>query len=207
MNIPSTPSSPGPLPAPQSAQSLSSPRALPAPTFEPRRTFAASAGDAFRNAVGALVGHLELLGFGYPVNPTLATVSPTLSRGTQVTADRLAALERQGFRSIVNLRAEDDGERKPVTARGINYLHLPVIDGTAPTREQIKSFLDFVQSPENQPAYVHCAAGMGRTGVMSACYRIAVEGWSLEATLSEARSLGMSMPCQIACVRRFFAGE
>ena len=49
----------------------------------------------------------------------------------------------------------------------------------------MKDFLDFATNPKNSPCYVHCEAGKGRTGVASACYRMAVEGWPPEKAIAE----------------------
>ena len=48
---------------------------------------------------------------------------------------------------------------------GIEFLHLPVKGGTAPTSEQLKSALDFQRSLNGLVA-VHCTNGRRRTGTL-----------------------------------------
>ena len=63
----------------------------------------------------------------------------------------------------------------------------------------------FATNPANEPCYFHCEAGQGRTGVMAAAYRIAVEGWSGDAALAEAKQFGMKMPDQQQFIQQFAA--
>lgn len=46
-------------------------------------------------------------------------------------------------------------------------------------------FLKVIAESENHPVFLHCQHGADRTGVMSAVYRIVVQGWSKEAAIRE----------------------
>jgi predicted protein tyrosine phosphatase len=83
---------------------------------------------------------------------------------------------------------------------------VPLIDNTAPSSAQMKAFLDFVTAPEHQPAFVHCDAGIGRTGVAVAVYRMAVQQWPLERALAEGDAPVHILPCPRRFLRAF-AGE
>ena len=115
-----------------------------------------------------------------------AVVSPTLSRGSQPSAQDLAALKAKGIKAVVNLRVEDNSDQANTQALNLTYLRIPMVDNTVPTPVQVKTFLDFATAPQHQPVFVHCTAGAGRTGVMVAAYRMAVEGWEPKAAIDEA---------------------
>jgi len=50
---------------------------------------------------------------------------------------------------------------------------------------------------------VHCEVRRGRTGVVIACYRIAVTGWSTANALTEAVNFGCFAPGQQAFIHAF----
>ncbi len=159
--------------------------------------------DAFINLGGAAVGYAGIMGLRYPVTEYQTKVSDGLWRGSRLDEKDVAALKQQGIKSLVALTRESNSDEPLAKAAGMNYLRVSIIDNTAPTFAQMKDFLDFVTAPENQPAYVHCQAGKGRTGVAVACYRMAVQGWSTDKALAEAIHAGMAVPDQQAFVRAF----
>lgn len=146
--------------------------------------------------MGSLVGYAGLLGFKYPVRKYRFKVSEGLWRGSRLDAEAIGTLRQEGFRLIVNLCAENDNDAKPAAYYGINTLHISIVDNTPPKMGQMIEFLNAVMDPENQPAYVHCQAGAGRTGVAVACYRILVQNWDVANAVEEAKQFGMAMPSQ-----------
>ncbi|MFO0727678.1 MAG: dual specificity protein phosphatase family protein [Myxococcota bacterium] len=142
----------------------------------------------------------------YPNKPHFYAfvVDSGLVRGAQPTPAQLAVLrDSKKVRSVVSLRIESDGDKGMAAPLGLKRLHIPIIDNTPPTQAQIDTFLKFASNPDNQPVYVHCFAGVGRTGVMVAAYRMAVDGWSVDAALDEAYQFGMSEPSQAAAIKAF----
>jgi protein tyrosine phosphatase (PTP) superfamily phosphohydrolase (DUF442 family) len=152
--------------------------------------------DDFINAGGAAIGYAEMLGLKYPVKQYSFQVSPGLSRGSRVDEAGMEKLKAQGFKSTVNLCAENNTDAPLAAKNGMNSLHLPIVDNTVPSEASVKQFLDFATNPKNQPCYVHCEAGVGRTGVMTAAYRMAVQGWTPSQALAEAKNFGCAMPDQ-----------
>jgi protein tyrosine/serine phosphatase len=59
-----------------------------------------------------------------------------------------------------------------------------------PKDEDVRRFLEVVTDPSRQPVYFHCLRGKDRTGMMCAVYRMAVEGWPLEAARAEMQAFG-----------------
>ncbi len=113
-------------------------------------------------------------------------VSHTLTRGANLTSAQLASLRHDGYRAVVSLNLEGDDDAEHAADVGLRAISVPVLDRWCPTVAQAKRFLDVVTSAENQPVYVHCATGGSRTSILVACYRLAVERWSLSRALHEA---------------------
>lgn len=119
-------------------------------------------------------------------------VPGTLSRSGQPTIADFQWLKNNGWKSVVDLRV--DGEKSDISMDnkipgfndlGFNFLSIPITDGSVPTDAQGDEFLKFVTDPANQPAHVHCAAGIGRTGIMTALYRYSVQSWPMDKAIQE----------------------
>lgn len=122
------------------------------------------------------------------------SVDDVLSRSGQPNYENFKWLKDNGWRSVINAR--EDGEYKELSndkkvpgfnELNFNYLNLPIKDNTAPTNEQAEAFLNFIINPDNQPAHLHCRAGVGRTGTLVAVYRYSVQGWPLKDALEESK--------------------
>jgi protein tyrosine phosphatase (PTP) superfamily phosphohydrolase (DUF442 family) len=85
------------------------------------------------------------------------------------------ALAGAGVTTVIDLRAERDRHvpHALLGDLGLELVAIPVRDGQAPTTGEVSLFLDAVaQSPG--AVYLHCGAGVGRTGTMAAAYRVAL---------------------------------
>jgi len=163
-----------------------------------------------KNAVSTFgaeaVGVAGVFGLRYPVSAYEFKVSDGLTRGSRIDDPKgYTKLKQQGFKGIVDLTLEGTNDAKGGKAAGLNTLNVEILDNSAPTNAQMKKFLDFVTNPKNSPAYVHCEAGKGRTGVAVAVYRMAVDGWPPEKAIAEAKHFGLSLPDQLDYLQQFGA--
>lgn len=85
----------------------------------------------------------------------------------------LAWLREQGIGAVLSM-TETPLAADALARRGLDSLHLPVVDMTAPTPEQFDHALRFIdwQRVRGMPVVVHCKMGQGRTGVVLAAYLV-----------------------------------
>lgn len=96
-----------------------------------------------------------------------------LWRGSAPSPAGYRALAGMGITTVVDLRAEDlsAAQLAEPSKAGLDVVHLPIRDGQTPTAQQVQQFLDVVVSSSG-PVFVHCGAGVGRTGAMAAAYLV-----------------------------------
>jgi protein-tyrosine phosphatase len=136
-------------------------------------------------------------------SPYTYRVDEKVIRGSRPTPDKLNRLYAGGCQSTVNLcREMPDGDAGLIDQAGLagkmNTKHIRITDNTPPEPEDVAKLFEYLDSAEGS-VYVHCEAGVGRTGVMVACRRMQ-QGWSLANALHEARQFGCEMPDQLAFI-------
>eukprot|EP00253_Pinus_taeda_P017070 PITA_17070 len=99
-------------------------------------------------------------------------------RGGQVTEEGLKWLLENGYKTIVDLRAEGIEDQQSLAAieevifsGKIQLVHLPVEVGTAPSRGQVEEFSTLVSNHKNIPLYLHSQEGVWRTSAMISRWR------------------------------------
>ena len=127
---------------------------------------------------------------------TFARIDTTIACGGATKAEAIPELKKMGFKSIINVRrgseegADVEVEGVAARAAGLRYVHLP-FDPQSPDPMLIDNFIAAVTAPENQPAYIHCAAG-GRAAALWMIKRWKADGWDEARALEEAVALGLN---------------
>jgi protein-tyrosine phosphatase len=137
-----------------------------------------------RSAAGA--DELQLAGV-----PNLHRVDDQVWRGAAPSVEGYESLADAGIRTVVDLRAEEDldVDADHLEDLGIEWVHIPIRDGQSPTQDEVDRFLAAVDDAGG-PVYVHCGAGVGRTGTMAAAYLTATGQASGLSALRRNLSVG-----------------
>lgn len=142
-----------------------------------------------------------------PSIENLHSVDAQLWRGSAPDRAGYAALADQGVKTIIDLRAEDlKVDEAYINSLGMELVRIPMRDGQAPSDQQMDLFLNTVRNSGGL-AFVHCGAGVGRTGTMAAAYLVNTgQASPLAAT---ARNLAVGPPSleQIAFASSLEMGE
>jgi protein tyrosine/serine phosphatase len=116
-------------------------------------------------------------------------VNTNYYRGAEPADHDYADLAALGIKTVIDLQQDGSlAEGRLVQAAGMKFQRIPLTTRVAPTSEELASFLQLVNDPANQPVFVHCAGGRHRTGVMTAVYRMSVDGWTAEQAFKEMKN-------------------
>jgi protein tyrosine phosphatase (PTP) superfamily phosphohydrolase (DUF442 family) len=117
--------------------------------------------------------------------------------GQLTTAGFEEAIKQYGIRTVVNLQDEwedpdiSEGYFTPRKCKeselcdqlGVRYVYMPPAliaprQGPRHRPHTVNDFLALMDDRSNYPVLIHCRAGLHRTGVLVALYRMEYEGWS-----------------------------
>jgi tyrosine-protein phosphatase SIW14 len=152
----------------------------------------------------------------YDHGKRLRTVEPGhFYRSGQMTAEGFRdAVRELGLKTIINV--QDDvpdpaldsfwssrtiRESELCRELGVRYVNLApdLVERSAVPESHpgvIDQFLKLMDDPEIYPALIHCRAGLHRTGVLCAVYRMEYDGWSNLAAFQELKAHGFG---EFAC--------
>ena len=139
--------------------------------------------------VGLIVGNVAILGAHLWLQRTapahlaadvrisginnFTAVDDHLWRGAAPSKAGYESLAANGVTTVVDLRAEEGikVDEEALGALGIERIHMPLRDGQAPSTAMVDRFLEIARESKGR-VYVHCGAGVGRTGTMAAAYLV-----------------------------------
>jgi atypical dual specificity phosphatase len=99
--------------------------------------------------------------------------------------DDIERLQRQGIGAVINLCAERQDDLSRLSQAQMTSLWLPVIDTCAPTLAQITQGIEWIEQQlhSGRTIYIHCAAGVGRSATMLACWYMYAWGMGVQDIL------------------------
>ncbi len=120
------------------------------------------------------------------------------------------AIQRYHIRTVINLQEENTDPNLPASYfNGRSRVHeselcqslgarmeFILVDLVSPERvgkdhpATIDRFLQIMDNPANYPVLIHCKAGLHRTGLLAAVYRMEYQGWDRFEAWHELRSHG-----------------
>jgi atypical dual specificity phosphatase len=126
-----------------------------------------------------------------------------------VNAGDLDWLRAQGVRSLVRMSEHPKLTAAQIKDQGMEDLHEPVADYTAPSQEQLNRMVEFTAKSvwEGRPVGVSCGAGLGRTGTVLACY-LANRTLGARGIIQEIRRSrpgSVETPSQVKAVKDYVA--
>src|SRR5205814_2901681 len=83
-----------------------------------------------------------------------------------------------------------DAEAAAAKAAGISFYNIP-FNNAAMDPAAVDRFLQTINQPGNQPAFIHCASG-NRAAAMWMVKRVLVDKWDVERAGAEAAGLGLT---------------
>jgi protein tyrosine/serine phosphatase len=114
-------------------------------------------------------------------------------RGGQPSESEYKTLAAMGINTIIDLRNDEESFAKSAAeAAGLRYFNIPMDGVSAPSNQDVANFLKIVNDPQTGKFFVHCKAGIHRTGAMGAVYRINHDGWDYDKTYLEMKNYEFS---------------
>ena len=135
-------------------------------------------GDVWRKVHGTVTSKPDK--FSWVIENKLA------GSGIPTSIDEVQWIIEQGVKSIVTIREEPLADN---WIKDVNYLHVISNDMGVPEFNDLTHTVDFIHRriTNKEPVLVHCLAGMGRTGVVLACYLVKYQNMSADEATQKIR--------------------
>ncbi|XP_076940444.1 NAD kinase 2, chloroplastic-like [Bidens hawaiensis] len=121
---------------------------------------------------------IRLSRLGFHLTRCLLIGIPSSEVGGQLTEEGLNWLVENGFKSVVDIRAESVNDifyetalQDALSSAKVDLVKLPVEVGNAPSIEQVEKFSNLISDSMKKPIYLHSKEGVLRTSAMVSRWR------------------------------------
>jgi tyrosine-protein phosphatase SIW14 len=154
-----------------------------------KATTAAALTFAITLTAGAVPDHKRTAGASAGIDiENFGKVNDHFYRGAEPEGRNYEQLAAFGIKTVVDLREDAREDARSATERaGMRYINLPMKEKSYPQPDTATRFLTIVNDEANWPVFVHCAGGKHRTGVMTAIYRMSIDGWGVDQAYQEMK--------------------
>src|SRR5688500_7248187 len=159
--------------------------------MRPRLILIAAAATLLTAGASAQVTKAEIAGVR-----NFSRVDATVGCAGATDPSAMAALRKDGFVSVVNLRlptepgADVDAGRAAAQAAGLKYIHLP-FNAASPDPKIVDSSLAAVADTSNRPGFIH-GGSPNRAGAVWMSQRALQDGWDVDRARAEGEAIGLS---------------
>ena len=128
--------------------------------------------------------------------PNATVPMPGVVSGGQPTESQIEAAAERGYRTVINLRTEQEPgfewERELVETTGMRYVHIPIAGADGLTRENVE-LLDAAlnEARDEGPVLLHCGSG-NRIGALLALRAAWIDGADPEKALQYGLNTGLT---------------
>ena len=127
--------------------------------------------------------------------PNFQRPEPNVAIAGQPSAEQLAQLKHEGFRSVINLRpiSEQAGFDEPAEVKrlGLGYFHIPIENASGLTSEAVTALDKVLENKDELPVFVHCGSG-NRVGALFALRAAWLKGASVPDAIEAGRQHGLT---------------
>lgn len=132
-------------------------------------------------------------------------LSPGLAAAGTPSAEAIAELKALGFKTVIDLRTEEEGtaaEKAAVEGQGLRYVSVPITAASL-SLDDVKAVSELLDDADAGPVLLHCAKSV-RVGAVYGAVQ-ALKGKSMAEAEAAGRAAGLTNGPMVEAMRRVAA--